>query len=248
MDQNDVNERYQDCKIPAAEIDAYIELSIDDNGNLVFTSPWGNSTVAIGVTNELQKLSDVDQTTPFADGDAPIFNGTKFAPYPVLTAIEGTKMFSVIAATIDTPVTTVATEYETLSMALSPTVIGTSLSVADGTISVASDIQWLELSGSLQVSATDETDFTYQWVYGNGSVIGSAETTHIDASEATVIVLPTQTWETNGGTGLTLRVLSVDENVTIQSATLNARQIGPMQTAAGWTSILGDIESLLAAI
>lgn len=177
-----------------------------------------------------------------------MFNGSKFEPYPVLAAIEGTKMFSVIAASISDPIVTVASEYSTLTLTLSPTVIGTSMGVTDGAISVASDIQWLELSGSLQVSSEEETDFIYQWVYGDGSLIGSAETTHIDAGEATVVVLPTQTWATDGGTGLTLRVLSVDSSVTIQGATLNARQIGPMQTAAGWSSILGDIESLLAAI
>lgn len=247
MDQEQLDERYQDCKIPAAEIDAAISLGLDDEGKLQLSSPWGGSTVALGVTNELQKLSDVDQTTAFASGDAPVFNGSKFTPYPVLTALEGTKMFSVIAAGISDPVTTTAAEYTTLALTLSPTVIGTSMSVTDGAISIDSDIQWLELSGSLQVSAENETDLTYQWVAGE-TLIGSAETTHIDAGEATVVVLPTQTWETNGGTGLTLRVLSVDESVTIQNATLNARQIGPMQTAAGWSSILGDIESLLAAI
>lgn len=248
MDQATLDERYQDCKISAAEIDATLSLGLNDEGDLEFSSPWGSSTVKLGVTNELQKLSDVDQSTAFASGDAPVFNGSKFEPYPVLTALEGTKLFSVIAAGIGDPVTTTVAEYTTLDLTLSPTVIGTSMSVTDGTISVASDIQWLELSGSLQVSAENETDLTYQWVYGDGSLIGSAETTHIDAGEATVVVLPTQTWETNDGTGLTLRVLSVDDSVTIQNTTLNARQIGPMQTAAGWSSILGDIESLLAAI
>lgn len=250
MDQTTIDGRYQDCKIPAAEIDATLSLGLDDNGNLQFTSPWGSSNIKLGVTNELQKLSDVDQSTAFGDGDGPVFDGTlgKFKPYPLLTAIEGTMMFSVIAAGIGDPITTTASEYSILELTLSPTVIGTSMSVADGTISVASDIQWLELSGSLQVSSEEETDFTYQWVYDDGSLIGSAETTHVDAGEATVVVLPTQTWETNGGTGLTLRVLSVEAGVTVQNATLNARQIGPMQTAAGWSSILGDIESLLAAI
>lgn len=246
MNQEELNNFNEQCKIPAAEIEATLSLSIDDDGNLVFTSPWGTNTVEIGVTNQLQKLSDVSGS--FDSGDAPVFDGEKFEPYPLMAAIEGTKLFSVIGAAIGDPITTVANEYALLNLTNPLTLIGTSLSLADGKISVASDIQWLELSGSLQVSSDTETDFTYQWVYGNGSVIGQAETTHIDADEATVVVLPTQTWETNEGTNLTLRVLSVDSSVVIQTATLNARQIGPMQTAAGWTSILGDIESLLAAI
>lgn len=253
MNQEDVTRFYRDnCKIDPACVNAYVDLYVDDTGQLVLDSSWGTNTLELGVTNMMQRLSDVDQSVAVSEGDGYIMgNAGKFEPYPVLYALEGTEEYSAISVSVGfVPLSILAEEWTNISFNVQNTIIGNDLNLpVPGNITLGDNIKYLELSGSIAVETSEDATMTYEW-YANETGTVMSQSLDLVAGTNYTFTLPTVVY--NGfyanDTSIGLRVYTTAGELTINQLSAYIRQTGPMGRVTNFTTVLGNIETLLAAL